>query len=141
MARSSLIYYLTFFKSDWDLAFRSINRPFYYLICSRMDISEVSSTNNKFVSYICWQNNVGFELGTYGVMVSTLDFESNNPSSILGMSFLLTSINFQIKCYKLINWEQIRTKIGRFAASLYCLTPCICLTLLRCRIWSSSPSH
>ncbi len=24
---------------------------------------------------------------TYGVMVSTLDFESNNPSSILGMSF------------------------------------------------------
>jgi hypothetical protein len=26
---------------------------------------------------------------TYGVMVSTLDFESNNPSSILGMSFFL----------------------------------------------------
>ena len=26
---------------------------------------------------------------TYGVMVSTLDFESNNPSSILGMSFFV----------------------------------------------------
>ena len=26
---------------------------------------------------------------TYGVMVSTLDFESNNPSSILGMSFFI----------------------------------------------------
>ena len=29
---------------------------------------------------------------TYGVMVSTLDFESNNPSSILGMSFFINTI-------------------------------------------------
>lgn len=41
------------------------------------------------MTYLNSYENAQLVERTYGVMVSTLDFESNNPSSILGMSSFL----------------------------------------------------
>jgi hypothetical protein len=56
---------------------------------------------------LCFIKKFQLHPRTYGVMVSTLDFESNNPSSILGMSFFfyMKSFFFYIKSLQVYEFD------------------------------------